>query len=365
MTEIATNAYCVILAGGKGRRLWPVSRELHPKQFLDILGTGRTLIQQTYDRMSCIFPKERIYINTNRLYLPLIKEQLPHLADEQLIAEPIHRNTVPSAVWAIHRIRHTDSTADATVLFTPADLAIKDEATFGKEVQRALDFARKSQKIVAVSVKPTRAEPGYGYIQVGEECEEDIYTVQSFTEKPERELAQVLVDSGEFYWNTGLFAGTASKMWDYFGTKLPQELRRFDEQHPQWSTEEENVFMNDHFPLYPNLPMDLTLLEQCEDVCVMTCRFDWADIGTWHSIYEALQSTEGQNVALGSELMAEEAQGNLVKLAGGRMAVLHGLEDFIVVEQDNVLFICKKEDSSALVRKYINDIRMHKGEDYV
>ncbi|MDY6435993.1 MAG: sugar phosphate nucleotidyltransferase, partial [Bacteroidales bacterium] len=195
-------SYCVILAGGKGRRLWPYSRERFPKQFVDFFGVGRTQLQQTYDRMGRIFPQDHIYINTNREYVDIVKQQLPQVTDDHIVDEPIHRNTIPSAVWAVHRILHSNCPADATVMFTPADHMIQDESTYRAEIEEGLEFVAHHDYVMALGVKPTRAEPGYGYIQLGDPMEHNIYKVQSFTEKPERDFAKMFMESGEFYWNT-------------------------------------------------------------------------------------------------------------------------------------------------------------------
>ena len=359
------NAYCVIFAGGKGRRLWPFSRAHYPKQFIDFFGLGRTQLQQTYDRMARIFPKGHIYINTNRDYVDIVREQLPEVADDHIIDEPVHRNTVPSAVWTLHRIRHNAGSEKATVMFTPSDHDILDEDTFRLEIGEGFDFVTHNDSIITLGVKPTRAEPGYGYIQLGDPMEHNIYKVQSFTEKPEREFAKMFLQSGEFYWNTGLFLANVDSLWTYLCSLLPNELRTFDQEHPNWTIEEEEDFMNDHFPLYPNLPLDLTLLERCDKVCVMKCDFGWADVGTWHSIYEAMRKGENDNVVIDSDVIIDDARNNVVKLPKGRMAVINGLDGYIVVENDNVLLICKKEDSSALVRKYVNEVQMKKGEKFI
>lgn len=359
------NSYCVILAGGKGRRLWPYSRERFPKQFVDFFGVGRTQLQQTYDRMGRIFPEENIYINTNREYVDIVKQQLPQVTDDHIVDEPIQRNTIPSAVWAVHRILHRPCSAGATVMFTPADHMIHDEDTYREEIEEGLEFVAHNDYVMALGVKPTRAEPGYGYIQLGDPMEHNIYKVQSFTEKPEREFAKMFMSSGEFYWNTGLFMSSVEGLWSYLSTLLPDELKGFAKEHPDWTLKDEESYMADHYPLYPNLPLDLTLLEKCDKICVMKCDFEWADVGTWHSIYEAMRRSEDDNVVIDSDVIIDNASNNVVKIPKGKMAVINGLDGYIVVENDNVLLICKKEDSSALVRKYVNEVQMKKGDQFI
>ena len=219
--------------------------------------------------------------------------------------------------------------------------------------------------ILTMGVKPTRPEPGYGYILAGEPVGNDVFMVQSFTEKPEREFAKIFMESGEFYWNTGLFFANARYGFKRFGEILPHVLTSFDEQHPDFTVEDEQNFIRENFPSYPNLSLDYGFLEQTDNVAVMRCEFGWADLGMWHSIYEAMHKGEGDNVVVDSNVMIDDAHNNVIKLPKERLAIINGLEGFIVAEKDNVLLICKKEDSSALVRKFVNEVQMKKGDKYI
>ena len=355
--------YCVILAGGKGRRLWPCSREQYPKQFIDFFGTGRTQLQQTYDRIAKVVPRENIFINTNHLYAHLVREQLPDLPEGRLMAEPIHRNTAPSMAWATHRIFHIDP--HAKIIVAPSDQDVHDEEAFKANVYEALEFIETHDGLLTMGVKPTRPEPGYGYIQLGERISNDLYQVQSFTEKPEREFARMFIESGEFYWNTGIFISKASYLLDCFDKLLPIVLRRFDQLHPHFTFEEEDAFINENFPSYPNLSIDYGILEKSDNVFVMRCDFGWADLGTWHSTYEAMQKSDDDNVVIDSEVILEDCRNNIIKMPKGRVAVINGLDGYIVAEKDNVLLICKKEDSSALVRKYVNEVQLKYGDEFI
>ncbi len=357
------NYYCVILAGGKGRRLWPASREHYPKQFIDFFGSGQTQLQQTYERFARILPEQNIFVNTNILYLDLVREQLPQVAADHIMAEPIHRNTAPSAAWATHRVMHLNP--EASIIFTPSDQAVQDDEAFAKNVLDGLEFVSANDCLLTMGVKPTRPEPGYGYIQLGECAAQDVYKVQSFTEKPERDFAKMFMESGEFYWNTGLFLSNARYCFDSFCKLLPAVLRNFDQMKPDFSAAEEDAFIKDNFPSYPNLSIDYGILEKSDNVFVMKCDFGWADLGTWHSMYEAMQKGPGDNVVVDSEVLLDNAHNNVIKLPKGRLAVINGLDGYIVVEKDNVLLICKKEDSSALVRKFVNEVQIKKGEDFV
>lgn len=355
--------YCLILAGGKGRRLWPCSREARPKQFLDFFGTGRTQLQQTYDRMRRMLPADHIYINTNRQYLSLVREQLPGVAADHIMAEPVFRGTAPSLAWACFRLWHL--CPDASVLVTPSDQLIRDEEAYYDCMERGFRFVGTHDGLLTLGMRPTRAEPGYGYIQAGEEAESGVYAVQSFTEKPDRDFARMFMESGEFYWNTGLFLANVRFLFSSFSTLLPRVLRRYDEAGGEWTLEGEERYVEENFPSYPNLSIDRGILEKSEHVYVMHCDFGWADVGTWHSIYEALQRREGENVVIDSDVMAEDARGNIIRLPRGRLAVIGGLSGYIVAEQDNVLLICRREDSSAMIRKLVNEVQIKRGDEFV
>ena len=363
MTINDNNNYCVILAGGKGRRLWPCSRSNYPKLFIDLFGVGRTQLQQTFDRMAKIVPADHIYINTNEEYVDLVKEQLPEVSADNILAEPIHRNTAPSMAWTNHRISMMNP--NACIIATPSDQAIFNEEAFRKNVLEGLAFVAENNHFLTMGVKPTRPEPGYGYIQMGDVYSDNIYHVQSFTEKPERDFAKIFVESGEFYWNTGLFVSNVNYLRECFCKILPPVLRDYDKKYPEFSVETENAYMKESFSSYPNISVDFGILEKPSNVCVMRCDFGWADLGTWHSIYEAMQKGEGDNVIVDSDVLMENCYDTVVKVPKGKLAVLNGLDGLIVAESDNVLLVCKKEDSSALVRKYVNEIQMKKGDEFV
>lgn len=320
-------------------------------------------MQQTFDRMAKIVPADHIYINTNEEYVDLVKEQLPEVSADNILAEPIHRNTAPSMAWANHRISMMNP--NACIIATPSDQAIFNEEAFRKNVLEGLAFVAENNHFLTMGVKPTRPEPGYGYIQMGDVYSDNIYQVQSFTEKPERDFAKIFVESGEFYWNTGLFVSNVNYLRECFCKILPPVLRDYDKKYPEFSVETENAYMKESFSSYPNISVDFGILEKPSNVCVMRCDFGWADLGTWHSIYEAMQKGEGDNVIVDSDVLMENCYDTVVKVPKGKLAVLNGLDGFIVAESDNVLLVCKKEDSSALVRKYVNEIQMKKGDEFV
>ena len=358
------NNYCVILAGGKGRRLWPCSRDRHPKQFIDFFGVGRTQLQQTFDRFANILPKENIYINTSCDYLDLVREQLPEVAADHIMAEPIHRNTAPSVAWAVHRIMMFDPKAN--IIISPSDHNIVNDDAFFRNIKEGLSFVEKNDAILTMGVSPTRPEPGYGYIQKGVYTgNRDIYKVQAFTEKPDREFAQMFMDNKEWCWNTGLFLSNVNYLRQCLYGFLPSVLRAGEMSSKITTIEDEEAFIHDNFPRYPNISLDYGILEKSENVYVMRCDFGWADLGTWHGVYESLSKRDGDNVVIDSDVILEDAANNIIKLSKGKLGVINGLDGYIIAEKDNVLLICKKEDSSALVRKYVNEVQIKKGDEFV
>lgn len=364
MMRYNENNYCVILAGGKGRRLWPCSREKCPKQFLDFFSTGKTLLQQTYERMKGIVPEENIYVSTNREYTELVGEQLPELSHDRILNEPIFRNTAPSVAWATYRIVHANP--DARIVVVPSDQAVFNEDAFMKNVLSGLDFVGSHDSLLTMGIKPTRPEPGYGYIQMGDRTEVDnVYRVKTFTEKPDREFARMFMDSGEFYWNTGLFLANVQYLRDCLKKIFPPVLRKIDVEGQPLPLHDELEFIEENFPSFPNLSIDYGILENNDNVYVMICEFGWADLGTWHSIYESMSSGDDDNVVIGSKVVMEESKNNIIKLPKDHLGVIHGLDGYIVAEQGNVLLICKKGDSSSLIRKYINEVQIKHGDEFI
>jgi len=358
------NNFCVILAGGRGQRLWPASRNEFPKQFIDFFGTGRTMLQATFERFAKKLPKENIYICTCKEYLELVREQLPELPEPNIMVEPIHRNTAPSVAWATMRILQRD--ANANVIVTPSDQLVVNEQSFFHSIDVGVGYVTENDVLLAMGVKPTRPEPGYGYIQLGDlSCKPEVFKVKSFTEKPERAFAKMFMESGEFHWNTGIFISNARNLTQTFERLFPEVLRNLKTEHPGYTLEEELAYVEVNYPRYPNLSLDYAILEQSHGVYVMKCDFGWADMGTWHAIYEAMSKVEDDNVILDSRVELEDCHNNIIRLPKDRLGVINGLDGYIVVEQDNVLLICKKGDSSALVKKYANEVLIKYGEEFV
>jgi len=364
MEKSESKNFCVILAGGRGRRLWPCSRDLYPKQFMDFFGTGRTQLQATYDRIVKLLPKENIYVCTCQEYLPMVREQVPEVPERNVMVEPIHRNTAPSVAWAAMRIHKRNPAAN--VIITPSDQMVLNETEFFRSVNVGFNYVSDHDVVVVMGVKPTRPEPGYGYIQLGDiSCKPDVYAVKSFTEKPERDFARMFMESGEFYWNTGIFLSKAAYLLKSFEYIFPEVLRPLRYQKVEYTFEEEMVFVMQNYPRYPNLSLDYAILEQSRNVFVMKCDFGWADLGTWHAVYESMSKVDDDNVVLDSEVMMEDCHNNVIKLPKGKIGVFNGLDGYIVAESDNVLMICKKSDDSSLIRKYVSEVRMKYGNEFV
>ena len=344
--------------------MWPASRMDRPKQFIDFFGTGRTLLQTTYDRFVRLLPAKNIYICTCKEYLPLVKEQLPELTEMNILVEPVHRNTAPSVAWANMRIKRINP--QANIVITPSDQMVMNEEKFARSLETGINYVTENDVLLAMGVRPTRPEPGYGYIQLGDlSCKPDVYSVKSFTEKPEREFATMFMESGEFYWNAGIFISNSCHLTKTFESIFPSVLRNLHVDLPNYTYEEELEYVAQNYPRYPNLSLDYAILEQGRSVYVMKCDFGRADLGTWHAIYECMSKTPDDNVTLDTEVLLDDAKNNIIRLPKGKLGVISGLDGYIIAEEGNVLLICKKEDSSALVRKYVNEVQIKYGDDFI
>lgn len=354
--------YCVIMGGGIGSRFWPFSRKTMPKQFLDFFGTGRSLLQQTFDRFNKIIPTENILIVTNAIYADLVKEQLPELDPKQILLEPARRNTAPCIAWASYHIRSLNP--NANIVVAPSDHLILKEGEFLAAIEKGLDFVSKYDKLLTLGIKPNRPETGYGYIQIAEQEGDNFYKVKTFTEKPELELAKVFVESGEFYWNSGLFMWNVNTIIKAGEALLPELASKLAPGKDVYGTPEEKAFIEENFPACPNVSIDFGIMEKADNVYVSLGDFRWSDLGTWGSLYDLSPKDEQGNVTLKCDSMIYNSNDNIVVLPKGKLAVIEGLEGFLVAESDNVLLICKKDEEHA-IRKYVNDAQMKLGEDYI
>lgn len=354
--------YCVIMGGGIGSRFWPFSRKSLPKQFLDFFGTGRSLLQQTYDRFSKVVPPENILVVTNEMYEHLVRFQLPELSPEQILLEPTRRNTAPCIAWASYHIRALNP--NANIVVAPSDHLILKEGEFLEAVEKGLEFVSQSEKLLTLGIKPNRPETGYGYIQIAEKAGPNFYKVKTFTEKPELELAKVFLESGEFYWNSGLFLWNVNSIIKAGEKLLPELANILAKGVDVYATPKEQEFINEYFPSCPNVSIDFGVMEKADNVYVSLGDFGWSDLGTWGSLYDLSPKDDNGNVVLKGESLIYNSSDNIVVLPKNKLAVIEGLDGYLVAESENVLLICKKDEEHT-IRKYVNDAQIKLGEEYI
>ncbi|MBO7324266.1 MAG: mannose-1-phosphate guanylyltransferase, partial [Bacteroidales bacterium] len=290
------NHYCVIMSGGIGSRFWPASRSSYPKQFLDFFGTGRSLIQQTFDRIKKIVPVENIFVVTNQRYNDLTLEQLPELKPEQILLEPCRRNTAPCIAYAAHHIHAINP--NASMVVAPSDHLILKEDEFLNSLSNGLDFVSKHDALLTLGIKPNRPETGYGYIQACHQSLDGFTKVKAFTEKPNLELAKVFLESGDFYWNSGIFLWNVQSIIKAFNEFLPEVAQAFNNGLSLFNTEKEKAFIDEMFPSCPNISIDYGVMEKANNVYVQMGDFGWSDLGTWGSLHELSPNDENGNSIL-------------------------------------------------------------------
>ncbi len=354
------NNYCVIMAGGVGSRFWPFSRNNRPKQFLDFFGTGRSLLQMTFDRFHKLMPAENILIVSNVIYRDLILEQLPEIKPEQVLLEPHRRNTAPCIAYAVNRIKAI--TPEANIVVAPSDHLILKENDFLETIKQGFDFISKHDALLTLGIKPSRPETGYGYIQI-EDGVGSLRKVKTFTEKPNAELAKVFLETGEFFWNSGIFLWSLTAIDKAFSTLLPDVATRFDVGKEVFNTAGEQAFIDEMYTSCPNISIDYGIMEKADNVFVLCSDFGWTDLGTWGSLYDISPKNENDNVSLKCESLMYESNNNIVALPQGKLAIVQGLEGYIVAESDNVLMICKLEEEQR-IRQFVNDVTLKFDEKY-
>lgn len=355
------NNYCIIMAGGIGSRFWPFSRNNRPKQFLDFFGTGRSLLQMTFDRFSKFVPAQNILIVSNVIYKDLILEQLPEISENQVLLEPCRRNTAPCIAYAVHRIKA--QTDKANIIVTPSDHLILKEDEFGSVIRKGLDFIEKNDSLLTLGIKPSRPETGYGYIQIAD-GHGALRKVLTFTEKPDLELAKVFVKSGEFFWNSGMFLWNLQTIDVAFEKLLPEMHQKFSQGKDLYNTDKEQEFINEAFPSCHNISIDYGIMEKAENVYVLTADFGWSDLGTWGSLYDLSEKDDNKNVTLKCNAQYYNSKENIVTLEPGKLAVLDDLQGYIVAESNNVLLICKK-DNEQLIRQFVTDAQVKFKDEYI
>lgn len=348
------------MAGGVGTRFWPFSRTTYPKQFHDVLGTGRTLLQQTADRFEGVCPPENIYIVTSDKYKTLCQEQLPFLANNQILCEPVARNTAPCIAYACYKIGQQNP--QANIVVAPADHIILKEDQFKHTIQTALEATRGQDILVTLGIQPSRPDTGYGYIQYLPEVNTPIKKVKTFTEKPQLELAQQFVDSGEFVWNAGIFVWNVQAIEKAFSAYLPEVAEIFEEGKEAYYTDGETAFIDKAYSLSKNISIDNGIMEKADNVYVVLSDFGWSDLGTWKSLYEVSEKDADQN-AIDGRVMLYDTKNCIIKTPKDRLIAINGLDGFIVAEFDNVLLICRKDEEQK-VKAFVADAKA-KGAEFV
>lgn len=357
------NHYVAIMAGGIGSRFWPMSRTELPKQFLDILNTGRTLIQSTYDRFADFIPKENIYIVTSDQYKHKCGEQLPDVPPENILAEPSRKNTAPCVAYISYKLYQKNP--NANLICAPADHLIPDVNAFRETCLHALHFTSHIKALVTLGIKPTHPNTGYGYIQYESlAAGENIYKVKLFTEKPDLELAKTFVASGDFLWNAGIFVWEVKNIIKAFEQHVPEIHEVFDAEKQNFNTPEEDAAIERIYPQCTNISIDYAVMEKAENVYVIPASFQWSDLGTWASAYDTFEKDYLENAVGGREVMVIDATRNMVQAPHHKLVVLQGLDDFIIVDTDDVLLICKKEKEQE-IKQYVAEVKRNKGEKYL
>lgn len=357
------NNYVAIMAGGIGSRFWPASRTAHPKQFLDLLGTGRSLIQWTYNRFKHICPQENIYFITNQAYINTLKEQIPEIRDENIISEPSRKNTAPCAAYFAHKMMALNP--NANIIMSPADHLIMDEHAFERTTFDALDFVAHHDALLTMGIKPTRPDTGYGYIQYDTDKEVDkVYQVKTFTEKPSLELARTFLKSGDFLWNSGIFIWNVKTIMTALSRYLPEMHEVFLQATEVYNTPQEHDVISELYPQCTNISIDYGIMEKAKNVYTIPSYFGWCDLGTWESAYENSDKDYLGNAVYGKNVMVIDASECMISAPEDKLMVIQGLENFIVIDTKDVLLICERNREQQ-IKEYVAEVKRNKGEKYL
>ena len=358
------NYYAIIMAGGIGSRFWPISRTSHPKQFIDILGTGKTLIQNTYERFLKVCPKENIYVVTNENYTSLVKKQLPDMGDDQILTEPVMRNTAPCVAYGCFKIESLNP--DAAIVVAPSDHLILDENAFISAIEKSLETASANDCLITLGIKPSRPDTGYGYIQYTDNAlKNDFFKVKTFTEKPTLEIAKTFLQSGDFLWNAGIFIWSGKAIVKAFGQYLPDMNEIFADARAVYNTEDEKKHIHNAYQQCTNISIDYGIMEKADNVYVLPSEFGWSDLGTWASIYDLADKDYVGNAVIPSEkVIMYDSSNCMVNVPGEKLVILQGLHDYIVVESNNSLLICPR-DQEQNIKQVVADVKQKFGTKYI
>lgn len=352
--------YIVIMAGGIGSRFWPYSRHNRPKQFLDILGTGRTLLQMTYDRFVKISDPSRFYVVTNKKYEHLVEEQLPQVPTSQILTEPMGRNTAACIAYASYSI--VQKSSNAKVIVTPADHLIFQEDNFYKSIGIAMQASEEGNRLITLGIRPNRPETGYGYIQYISNHGNPVKKVKTFTEKPNAKLAKTFLDSGDFVWNSGMFVWKVKSIVAAFEKYMPDLAEVFEEGFEHYSSHTEEDFIKKAYSLVKNISIDYGIMEKSDEVFVVLGEFGWSDLGSWQSLHE-IQEKDADNNVVEANAILYETTNSYIKVSPGKLVVVEGLDNYLVHESDNVIVVCKL-DGERKFRDFVGEARK-KGEEFV
>lgn len=351
------------MCGGIGSRFWPYSRTDHPKQFIDFLGTGRTLLQMSYDRVLPLVDPEHIIIVTNAQYASLVKEQLPDIKDQHILLEPARRNTAPCIAWAAWHISALDP--EASMIVTPSDHLITREKEFEMAIKAGFEFVESNDALLTLGINPTRPETGYGYIQIGEPVKDNILKVKTFTEKPNLELAKVFIDTGEFFWNSGIFLWSARSIKQAMLSYAPDIANLFERGADSFNTPAEKEWVDRNFPGCMGISIDFAVMEKASNVYVQTVNFGWSDLGAWSALYDNSPKNRDANVTQQCAVLAYNSTGNIFAVKNsGKLIVVDGLKDYIVADSGDVLLICPKAEEQR-IKNMVNDAKIAFGDKYL
>jgi len=356
-----SHRFVIIMAGGIGSRFWPYSRAEKPKQFLDILGTGFSLLQITFKRFQTICPVENIYVVSNQMYHDLVAEQLPELEDDQILLEPFQRNTAPCIAYACYKIKQKDP--GACIVVSPSDHAVFNESAFHHTVETGLELACQGNRLLTLGIKPSRPETQYGYIQYLIDENETLKKVKTFTEKPETELAEKFMESGDFVWNSGIFIWNLKAILEAFENHLPYIAEAFREREGDFFTDKEPDSIREAYSHCRNISIDYGIMEKADNVYVILSDFGWSDLGSWSSLHEHRDSDENNNV-VDANAMVYDSKDCFIKGPSEKLIVAHGLEGYLIAECGNVLVICKKGEDQK-IKEFLSDAKSKKGRQFV
>lgn len=356
------NQFCVIMAGGIGSRFWPMSTLKNPKQFQDILGTGRTMIQQTYDRISKLISAENIFVITNKEYVEITSEQLPEVPLKNIVGEPMMKNTAACNLYMINKIEQINPNADVIVL--PADHLILKEDVFLEKVSTAFKLSESHSYLITLGIKPTRPDTGYGYIQFVDKAKDNYFKVKTFTEKPNLEIAKTFLESGEFLWNAGIFVWNIQTIKKAFRELLPEMVQQFSE--CEYNGKEETSCVEKIYPKVNKISIDNGILEKAKNVYVIPADLGWSDLGTWTSVYENASKDENKNAFKSKHILTYNCSNTIIKLKNNnKAAIIDGLKDYIVIDTEKALLICPKENDQ-LIKDYVLELKnFKKGEKFM